>query len=126
MPFEFSMDFSAWDKTVMQLPTKTADVLQDIADAIVFDEIQGHWSGSSPSSPGNPPAVVSGALDNSITSYQVAGGLNPAFQIDASGMDYAGFLEDDTSKMSARPFFRPAMERAKKYFTASRFRVIFD
>lgn len=126
MPFEFSADFSGWDSLLTRMPQSTADVLEDIADAIVFDEIQGHWSGSSPSSPGNPPAVVTGALDQSITSYQIAGGFNPAFQIDASGMDYAGYLEDGTSKMAARPFFAPAMERAKKYFTASAFKVIFD
>lgn len=85
----------------------------------VINRIRYNWSAYSPSSPGEPPAVVTGTLDGSITKDTT--GRNDTGQF-ASGAgitkwfirveaDYANALEygDDSKNLAARPFVAPAI-----------------
>lgn len=109
---------------------------QESAMQIVTD-IRGSWSGQSPSSPGNPPAVVSGELDRSIKVKEgrdVAGrfattenAVSYAITVES---DYGAALEfgDPSKNLAPRPFLRPALFRFKnkmgdKYKSVFRFRM---
>jgi HK97 gp10 family phage protein len=109
MPIDVRMNFDALDKWIGRSPQKADQAVQDACDIIIAD-IQGSWSGNSPSSPGNPPAVVTGALDESIEKQKLAGGNTPKYQI-IPVTYYWLFLEDGTINMAARPFLYPAMRR---------------
>lgn len=64
------------------------------------------------SSPGQAPASDTGRLANSITFDQM-GDLTASV---GSALAYATYLEYGTSRMAARPFFRPAVERMRPKF----------
>lgn len=57
----------------------------------------------SPSPPGSPPGRRRGHLRGAWTMSSQGGGYAMAVRI-KSGADYAGYLEDGTKKMAARPF----------------------
>ncbi len=57
----------------------------------------------SPSPPGMPPGRRSGFLRTAWTMYYGGGGTSGMFGI-ISAAPYAGYLEEGTSKMAARPF----------------------
>ena len=61
------------------------------------------------SAPGQPPMSDTGRLANSITLDRV-GDLTASV---GSALNYALWLEYGTSRMAARPFFRPAVERMR-------------
>jgi len=61
------------------------------------------------SAPGEAPAIDTGLLVNSIATAQEG----PLRYSVAAAAEYAIHLEYGTHKMAARPFMRPAMERAK-------------
>ena len=67
---------------------------------------------TSPSPPGSPPGRRSGVLRNSWTMEYKAGGMSGTFGI-TSNAHYAGYLEDGTSKMAARPFVDKIQETAE-------------
>lgn len=69
----------------------------------------------SPSSPGNPPGVRTGFLRRAWkTGVRMNGGnSNSSISITAyadSKASYAGYLEDGTKKMEARPFVDPILD----------------
>ena len=61
------------------------------------------------SAPGQPPMSDTGRLANSIT-FDRLGDLTASV---GSALNYAPWLEYGTSRMAARPFFRPAVERMR-------------
>jgi HK97 gp10 family phage protein len=61
------------------------------------------------SAPGQPPMSDTGRLANSIT-FDRLGDLTASV---GSVLNYAAWLEYGTSRMAARPFFRPAVERMR-------------
>ncbi len=61
------------------------------------------------SAPGQPPMSDIGRLANSIT-FDRLGDLTATV---GSALNYAPWLEYGTSRMAARPFFRPAVERMR-------------
>lgn len=67
-----------------------------------------HWS----SAPGQPPAVDTGALINSI--QMTAKGPFEVWIHD--GVEYGIYLELGTHNMAARPFMKPAIENYRKDF----------
>lgn len=62
---------------------------------------------------GYPPNVDTGALRASLRFRKV----NNGYRVE-DGTEYGYYLEVGTSKMGARPFMRPAFERAKDRFIA--------
>ena len=64
-----------------------------------------------PSSPGSPPGVRSSDLRRHWTPFTSGGGGNGQIGI-MSGMGYAGYLENGTRKMAARPFVDKIKEAA--------------
>ena len=64
------------------------------------------------SAPEQPPMSDTGRLANSIT-FDRQGKLTAVV---GSALNYAPWLEYGTSRMAARPFFRPAVERIKPLF----------
>ena len=80
---------------------------------VAFD-VQAYWmthmSSSSPSSPGQPPAVVTGNLKNS-SSVGMRDENTAEFRVAA---DYADDLEFGTVDMAARPSVAPAIEAVAK------------
>lgn len=82
--------------------------LQKTGDAIET-HVQQHWSASSPSSPGNPPAVVTGELKNSIRVVRMSARHYRVVVLAEHGL----YLEFGTSRMAPRPFLTPAVEAVK-------------
>lgn len=80
------------------------------ANALRNAEIEVLSGNPSPSPPGSPPGRRSGHLRTSWTIYH-SGGAAGIFGI-KSGAHYAGYLEDGTSKMAARPFADKIRETA--------------
>lgn len=109
-------DLSKVDYLERVMKERVTNVCQDIAQALV-DDIKDSWSNTSPSSPGNPPAVVTGELDSSVHAAsqgrdekgRFASSENAAvwfLQVDA---EYAAVLEYGYD----RAFVAPAVERAR-------------
>lgn len=61
---------------------------------------------------GQPPMSDTGRLANSIT-FDRVGDLTATV---GSALNYAPWLEYGTSRMAARPFFRPAIERMRPIY----------
>ena len=74
----------------------------------------GLQTGPSPSQPGEPPTDRSGSLTDSIQVHTEESGLRATVR---SNLDYAAYLEFGTINMAARPFMRPALERARPRIT---------
>lgn len=98
---------------LINLAPRLADEGVGMAAEEMHSDIDGSWSSSSPSSPGEPPAVVTTALKNSgkhsrrkLGEWQVVYG--------GPGAEHAGPLEFGSTKMAARPFFRPAIFRLRQ------------
>lgn len=64
------------------------------------------------SAPEQPPMSDTGRLANSIT-FDRVGDLTATV---GSALNYAPWLEYGTSRMAARPFFRPAVERMRPIY----------
>lgn len=111
MPIDVKLTTKVLDKMLNDNPGKAEQATKIAADLIVND-IRDHWSGSSPSSPGQAPAVVTETLDTSVEAVQISGGERPTYSIDATA-PYAGYLEQGTVKMAKRPFIYPAMKRMR-------------
>lgn len=71
-----------------------------------------HMTPDGPSSPGEPPAVVTGRLRASITMRVESEDGKPAGYV-GTNVEYASSLEYGTSKMAPRPFLVPALEANK-------------
>jgi len=72
----------------------------------------------SPSAPGEPPAVVTGTLRASIT-HRVEDEDGEAVGYVGTNVHYAQPLEFGTSKMAARPFLFPALEKNRDKVVAA-------
>lgn len=66
------------------------------------------------SAPGEPPAIDTGNLVNSVFSEK----SGPGQAVVGASAEYAEYLEFGTSKMAARPFLRPALEKVREFFTS--------
>lgn len=65
------------------------------------------------SAPGEAPASDTGRLVNSINAEVVSSGFEATVKAGGGAVKYARMLEFGTSKMAARPFMFPALERSK-------------
>ena len=99
-------DLSGLKRLTREFPAKADAMLR----SAVFEtqaDIMSSFAGSSPSSPGQPPAVVTGNLKNSITVKKIKV-LSYVLNV---GAEYGLPLEFGTRHMAARPFIRPAVMR---------------
>lgn len=116
-------------KMKWSIETSGLDFLEENADDLasmstreavewVGDYIQGNWSDNAPSSPGNPPALITGGLEDSISIEQsrdgggrFAKGWSIIFKA-----PYAAALEFGYGprNLKPRPYVRPAIIAAKE------------
>lgn len=97
-----------------ELPSRAvraANALMNAKNEVLRGQGGGRWYGShQASAPGSPPANWSGHLrDSSFTPLTNDAHL-PGIMSNAM---YAGYLEDGTSKMAARPFRQPIIDKAQ-------------
>jgi HK97 gp10 family phage protein len=120
----FKADLSGLNAVEANVPRNAAKAVKNLADRVV-EEIRASWSPESPSSPGSPPAIVTGTMDRSVMTEKqgrdvfgrFAGqdALSWAVRVNAvnkRGASYPRFLEYGTRKMEARPFLMDAAYRA--------------
>ncbi len=107
---DYRIDTSVLDRLVRVEPEKVERFLDWMAESIVTDVKLSF--GSSPSAPGQPPGVDTGALRASMT-WENTG---PQERTISDGVEYGIYLEDGTEKMGARPFMGPAFGRAQERF----------
>lgn len=119
---EIRLNTEALDRLIREIPGR-ADQVTAIAADLVVNDIRSHWSGHSPSAPGDSPAVASGELDASIVATKIAGGDRPTYQVTGTA-GHAVFLEKGTRKMARRPFIYPAMQRMRSEL-AGVFKLLF-
>lgn len=121
-------DTSRLDRLERNIAGNTMDALTEAGEALKAD-IRSHWSIQSPSSPGNPPAVLTGNLDSSVEVDRQGRDVLGRFagkdalvlfvRIDTTKGDnplgrkeYASVLEDEMN----RPFVQPAVDRMSQNF----------
>lgn len=115
---KMTSDLSLLDGGLSRLTPMVDKTMEQVTDSII-NRIKYNWSSSSPSTPGEPPAVVTGTLDESVTKDNT--GRNAKGQF-ASGSDitawyirveaeYANALEygDLSKNLEPRPFVAPAL-----------------
>lgn len=103
-----TVDFAGLDRLLASEPQKVGRFMSWLAESVVTD-IKLSF-GSSPSAPGGPPGVDTGALRASIT-WENTGAFERTI---SDGVEYGLWLEDGTEKMAARPFMAPAFGRAQE------------
>jgi HK97 gp10 family phage protein len=87
-------------------------------ETLVKTSMQGGKSGAvygrhQASAPGEPPAIDTGNLINSIRHEAEDGGFT---QVISANAEYAQHLEYGTRKMAPRPYMRPAAEKIRPRF----------
>ena len=118
MTLNIKSDFTILDKGERALmPAVDKSLVQSVES--ITNRIRYNWSPSSPSSPGNPPAVVTGNLDGSIsfdhTGRDALGRFASAENATAIYLrieaEYAAALEfgDPSKNLAPRPFLAPAV-----------------
>ena len=92
-----------------------AKCVKNMSDACLFLEgdIKKSLTGKSPSAPGEPPGKRTGTLGRGIT-HEVEKKPDSVVGRVGTNITYAIPLEFGTSKMAARPFMRPGLERNKE------------
>ena len=90
------------------LNSSSEEALQAAAQSFIDDYVRANWSGSV-SEPGQPPAIDTGALDQSFEINDVSSFLRPAYKVTSNDVEGKLMsLEYGSINMQARPFFEPA------------------
>jgi phage gpG-like protein len=76
-----------------------------------------HMSPVSPSTPGEPPAVVTGTLKRSLTHEYIKDSRGFCGVV-GTNVEYASGLEFGTFRIAARPFMRPALNAKRPTLAA--------
>lgn len=97
-------DFSKLDAILRQSPQQVEDFLDMAAEEIVGDIVLSF--GTSPSDPGDPPGVDTGALRASMEWSRE----NSRTRVIHDGVEYGVYLEEGTSVIAPRPFVGPVFE----------------
>jgi len=107
-----TVDIEGIDRLVREMPGRVSDFMDAEAETTVND-IKLSF-GTSPSAPGDPPGVDTGALRNSIMWEPV----NRFTRDVMDGVEYGIYLEFGTDRgMAPRPFMGPALKRRERAFT---------
>jgi HK97 gp10 family phage protein len=101
----------AGPEMVQQVGAALLSAGEDLQTTAQLSITEGAVSGKGhvPSAPGEPPKNDTGLLANSIEAVQVA----PLRVEVSSNAPYSRALEYGTSKMSERPFMRPALKKTQ-------------
>ena len=102
-----NMDMTELQRIEREFPVRAGQLVQKLAQDTQGD-IVNNFSPNSPSSPGDPPGVDTGALKNSVVAVP---DTRPLTWLLLVGQSYGVDLEYGTEKMAARPFVLPAVER---------------
>lgn len=103
-----TLDTSVMDRIIRETPGKVDEFLDQEAESVVNDIKLSY--GTSPSAPGDPPGVDTGALRASIDWEQQ--GKNTRRIHD--GVEYGEWMEHGTEHIAPRPWLGPAMERERR------------
>lgn len=105
---QYKLDDRGLKLLIRVVPGRAGEIVRKVA----FD-VQAYWmtnmSNTSPSSPGETPAVVTGNLKNS-SSVGMRDAQTAEFRV---GAEYADDLEFGTMHMAARPSVAPAIEEVR-------------
>lgn len=128
------VDTAKLDAMYAKSPELADACTKDAADW-VYNYIQDHWSASSPSSPYNPPARITGDLSSRLYTQRRSGGRFALRGGDitewavGADIEYAAALEfgktNAPNTIIRRPFMRPAVEALRRKF-APMFAAIID
>src|SRR5688572_23153044 len=102
---EASLDTRGFDNVLRKGPARLDAATERVAKDLL-DDVREHWSGVYPpaSSPGETPAIRSGALHKSGRVRRAGGGgFARAYRV-VFEIGYGKFLEKGTGRMSPRPF----------------------
>ena len=102
--FQWHLDDREMRELIQNTPDKLDAWLREVATEILGDIVESF--GTSPSVPGDPPGVDTGALRASMKVEQ-DGDLRYLLM---DGVEYGVHLELGTEKMEARPFITPKFE----------------
>lgn len=102
------LDMAKLESIAANIPGGAGRVVQKMAQDCEH-YIKNDFSPTSPSSPGQPPAVDTGNLKNSVLAEDVSL-LTWVVNI---GAPYGVHLEYGTNRMAARPFVKPATEKVR-------------
>lgn len=105
---EVRIDTRVLDRMLAEEPQKVGRWLTGFAEDMVTDIVLSF--GTSPSAPGEPPGVDTGALRASIR-QENTGAFERTIM---DGVEYGEWLEDGTEHIAPRPFMRPAFDRAQQ------------
>lgn len=98
---------------IQTLPDRASQALAMITEELTGDIVVSF--GTSPSAPGQPPGVDTGALRASMR-WEPEGKLTTVIM---DGVEYGIYLEGGTERMAARPFMLPAFENYRRNKLAS-------
>lgn len=101
------VDIAGLERLEQAVPRRAGGGARRLAERTA-EIVKSSWSLTSPSSPGTPPAVVTGTLDASVGVERQGNLLNPAWAVVASA-PHSGYLEVGTDKMAERPYMAPAL-----------------
>lgn len=118
----FRVDTSILDRGLRNiLPNISADLDSLTNDVVTY--LHQNWSKSSPSDPGNPPAIVTGALDKSVRKESSGRDIRGRFASKENSVAwfirvgdgtawYAADLQEgrDSTNLAPRPYIDPALE----------------
>ena len=109
---DYTLDTTKMDDLIRNIPARIDTFLAEASDEIVT-EIQESF-GTSPSSPGDPPGVITGALKDSVEAMKDADG---SFIV-LVGEDYGRDLEFGTETIAPRPFMTPVFHSWERKFAS--------
>ena len=110
---KIELDISGIERLLRQIPGRAEDVLDTAAARIEFRAKAGMKGGGTPhtpSAPGEPPHVDTGALKSSIRWWKP----QQLTRHIGDGVEYGIYLEFGTSRMAARPWLTPAVEAERE------------
>ncbi len=105
---KITVDASVMEQIARDLPGRVSALLDSLAETLKNDVVLSF--GTSPSSPGEPPGVDTGALRASIDWKSEGDGR----RVVHDGTEYGVWLEYGTDRgLAPRPFMGPAVERMR-------------
>lgn len=106
--FTMVIDDRKLRQIIRDLPDRASEMLGAMSEELTGDIVLSF--GASPSAPGQPPGVDTGALRASMR-WERESALSTAIM---DGVEYGIYLEGGTGRMDARPFMLPGFEAFRR------------